>query len=484
MDLRQVALFAIALAVPLIFFWLRSPRLVLGWVGITLAIHLFDTQMITNLPAGRVVGLLYMPQALAQARSWLRLKPVAAWAVSFAYLVLLGLVFGYIMPWQDASGTRVFSTTPHGRAIVYPIRLLADASLCLFVAQQCRKPGNLLYLAMAMVIGSTLSALVGVINLGLPGFDPYFWITGLRDLNGIQLSRSRGLSFEPRVLGLACAYSLMILALYPRMSVPKRAALILINLLGLLVSYSSSAFIVLIIGIPVVWGFLTGRMRRMLVGMLLSVPLIVFMLAVVLPARFETATKEIQQRLISADRLQGVVPQNLAEMIAWKFDSFDASALMFLISNPQYAMSGTGPGMVMLPASNYIPPGIFTEIYGQNGLDGLPTLGLLLEISNGGLIAAGLWAAQVYYCGRALRRLSRSEVSFERAPEWQFGRGLFAVGVAFFLVQTMFAVPHWSIILAIGWAAASLNVRSSSAAADALPAASSPEHNQLQEFSH
>jgi hypothetical protein len=87
MDPQQLILLVIATIVPLTLFAMGRTRLILGWVGITLAVHIFDTTTITNLPAGRIVGLLFLPTFLLNLRMWLRLPPVRAWMVNFLYLL-------------------------------------------------------------------------------------------------------------------------------------------------------------------------------------------------------------------------------------------------------------------------------------------------------------------------------------------------------------------------------------------------------------
>ena len=51
MDIRQPLLLLLAIAVPLLLFRLRRPDLVVGWIAITLTVHIFDTNLLTNLPA-------------------------------------------------------------------------------------------------------------------------------------------------------------------------------------------------------------------------------------------------------------------------------------------------------------------------------------------------------------------------------------------------------------------------------------------------
>jgi hypothetical protein len=457
MDLRQLILLAIAVAVPLGLFALNRQRLVLGWVCLTLSVHIFDTTIITNLPAARIVGLLYLPYALLIARSWLRLVPAQLWLLGFLYLAALGLVFGFLWPWPDTSGNRPLTMTAPGRAIVYLSRLLADLSLTIFVARELRKPGALLFLGRAFVLGAVISALAGIVNLLRPGFDPYFAITGLRYLNGIQFFRSRGLSFEPRGLGMACVYSLMILIIAPGRITLRRQALIVISLLGILVSYSTSSLALFAAGIVTAWIFISNRTRLLLLGVLLTAVLFAGIGSIMVPQYAAMAVQTVRHRIDPSERLGGAEPETWGQAIAYRLDSFDGSALLFLLDQPEYIVIGTGPGMMLLPASDYVPPGIYSLMYPkEKGLDGLPTHGPLLELSNGGLLGLTLWLAQIAYCWSVLRALKRQAADRQQQREWRFGEALFVIGVVFYTLQTSITSPIWAVILGVGWAAAML----------------------------
>jgi hypothetical protein len=468
MDPQQLILLVIATIVPLTLFAMGRTRLILGWVGITLAVHIFDTTTITNLPAGRIVGLLFLPTFLLNLRMWLRLPPVRAWLVNFLYLLVLGVIFGVLWPWPDSTGARAFTLTAPGRFMVYSVRLLADVALTAFVARELRKPGSLLYLGRAIVGGAALTALAGLVTVVSPATDMYFAITGLRDLNG--LDRPRGLSFEPRGLGQACAYGLMVLLVYPGRATARRLTALVITLLGLLISYSTSAFALFVAGVATLWLFLTRRVRLALFGLLLLAGALLITADLVAPERFDAAAAVVEDHLDPTARLRGAFAENIGQEIAYRLDSFDASAVLFLLANPQFALTGTGPGMMMLPASSYIPPGLFTLMYGDTGLDGLPTLGPLLEISNGGLISLAAWLVQVLSCWAALRTLAARRGSDGVGPVWSFGQALFLVGVVFYVVQTSITSPVWSVILGIGWAASATldDEQTQQAAADSL----------------
>src|SRR5688572_8197565 len=98
-DSRQLLLLGVAVVVPVLAYVFKRPKLALGRLGFTLFVQVFDTTVITNLPAGRIIGLLYLPAAVVALRNFARLAPIRIWLINFAYLVLLGIVFGFLLPW-------------------------------------------------------------------------------------------------------------------------------------------------------------------------------------------------------------------------------------------------------------------------------------------------------------------------------------------------------------------------------------------------
>lgn len=454
MDARQPILLLIAVIVPLFLLLTGRRRALLGWVGVTLSVHIFDTTILTNLPAGRVVGLIYLPYALLSMPKWLRRAPAQAWMLNFVYLTVLGVLFGFLFPWPDTTGNRPLSMTAPGRTIVYLVRLVSDVSLTIFVASELQKPGRIFLLARSIVLGATLTALAGLLSF-FTQFDPYFTITGLHDLAGNQ--RPRGLSFEPRGLGMATVYGLIVLIMMPGRLSFKRFSLTAINLLGLLASYSTSSLALLIAGLITAWTLLATRTRLLIISVLALMLAFVALAPLFVPMQFSVAMQSIQERIDPTNKLRGAVAENIGQEIAYRLDSFDASALLFLLDQPQYMLIGTGPGMMLLPASDYVPPGVYQLLYPKDrGLDGLPTQGLLLEISNSGILGLCLWLVQVAASYIALRRLSGNLVSRELAREWKFGRTLFLVATVFYVVQVSITSPVWAVMLGLGWAAADL----------------------------
>lgn len=447
--LRPIILLVIAVAVPLVLLRLKQERLLLGWVAITMFVQIFDTSLLTNLPAGRIVGLMYLPSVFIHGRAWLEQRPVRLWLINLAYLIVLGVFFGWIWPWEDITNARPFSLAAQGRWIVYTLRMISDASLAIFVAGQLQKAGSIYYLGRAMVVGSTMTALVGITYL-FTNLDFYYPITGLGEV-AFYIDRARGLSYEPRGLGLACAYGVMILLLGRRTLFKFWPLILVINLIALLITYSASSYTLLGAGVLTATIFFSNRERLVVVLTILLAAAITAGAYLAIPDRFEYAITTLQARFDPDYKLSGMPPGTWGEEIAYRLDVFDASAMLFMLYEPFYALTGTGPGLISLPASYYVPPGEYSEIWSPDiGVNSPPFHGLLLEVSNSGVLGLALWLAQMLICWRALRRLSHTRAPDENRQEWRFGTALFLVGVVFYVVQVSTS-PVWSIILAVGW---------------------------------
>lgn len=450
-DASQIILLAIAVIVPLVLFWRKQHRLLLGWVCLTLFVQLFDTTILTNLPAGRIVGLMYLPRAIKSFHEWVRFRPAQAWLMNYGYLLVLGVAFGFLWPWPDITMMRPFTLAAPGRTLVYLVRLLSDISLTLFVAEQARQPGNLLWIGRALVAGATLSALAGLMTL-VTGFDLVYAITDFEE-QLLTADRAHGLSAEPRGLGLACAYGLMILLVGQRRLFRLWPVLVVVNLAGLLSTASTSALALLGAGVITGWVFFTNRTRSALLFTTLAAVLLIFVASIFLPMQFESAVGTVEHRIDPSLKLNGIPPGTFGQEIAYRLDVFDASAMLFLLEEPLYAVIGTGPGLVSLPASYHVPPGLYSAIWSREvGINGLPFHGLLLELSNGGLPSLLLWLIQVLSCWTALRFLAKQRDNLSRRDEWSFAWAVFLVGAVFYLVQISVS-PVWGVMLGIGWAA-------------------------------
>jgi len=432
----------------------KQEKLLLGWVGATMFVQIFDTAIITNLPPGRIVGLLYLPQALMQFREWLKLTPVRAWLINYGYLIILGVAFGFLWPWPDITMSRPFNLTAPGRTIVFLIRTLSDISLTIFVANEIRRSVSLLYIGRALALGSTMSALAGLIQFATK-LDPYYLITGMGE-QILEIDRARGLAGEPRGLGLICAYGVMVLLLGQRKLFNVWLPMLVVNIAGLLVTYSASSMFLFVAGVITAWLFFSNWVRGIVLGAIALTSAIVLGASIYLPAQFQAGVETVRLRMDPSYKLAGIAPGTFGQEIAYRLDVFDSSVLLFLLDEPIYALIGTGPGLASLPASYHVPPGLYSLIWTPEvGINSLPFHGLLLEVSNSGALGLACWLIQVIACWGALRIFTRQGQEKKLREEWEFGYAIFLIGAVFYTVQVS-SSPIWSLFLGIGWAASKL----------------------------
>ncbi len=452
-DLKQIILLAIAIIVPLALLITKRHRLLLAWVCFTFSVQIFDTVMLTNLPAGRIVGLLFMPLALARLREWINLTPVRAWLLNYGWLVILGIAFGFIWPWPDTTFMRPYTLTAPGKTLIFLVRLLTDLSLTIFIAEQLLLGGALRLIGRSMMIGATLSAVAGVFHF-VTQIDLYYIITGTGE-QILHLGRARGLVGEPRALGLNCAYGVMILLIGRRQISRLWPALLLVNVVTLLLTYSASSIALFIAGTVVALVFFSNSERLTMAGVVAAALTIAFLTSVLLPQQFDLAVQTLSLRFDPDYKLAGIPPGTFGQEIAYRLDVLDACALLFLLDQPLYALLGTGPGLIPLPASDYVPPGLYSLIWTpETGINSPPYHGPLLEMGNGGLISLALWLAQVIASWNGLRFLSRRfrNTQDDNGDDWRFASAMFLTGSVFYLVQVSYT-PLWSIFMATGWVA-------------------------------
>jgi hypothetical protein len=441
-DPRQFLLLAVGLAVPAVAFFLGRTRLVLAWVAFTLAVQVFDTTIVTNLPAGRLIGLLYLPATISLFPRWKNLPPARAWLINFVYLVALGILFGYVIPWPDTSGERPFSQRAEGRSVIYLVRTIADLSLTVFVGMQMLRPGAFEVLRKWMVRGAVVTSAAAFLTL-VVGVDLYTAITGLREYAAFDF-RPRGLAFEPRGLGLACAYGLILILGKPSRNFRDWLAFLVI-VAGLLVSSSSTGLAAAVVGLVILAILGSRRTRTAMIAALITIGLTVATLQVVAPDAFAQSLAAITIRLRGRGTVEMNVATNVVEAAAYRMDIFDSSATLFLARNPRYAVFGTGPGLISLPATEHIPSGVYHWLFTR--IDNPPSHGILLELSNTGVLGIGVWIFQVlavFAAGRHLR--NRRDLPFPpRAATTMFvaGAGLYAIQVS--------PSPFWAVFLGIGW---------------------------------
>jgi hypothetical protein len=402
--------------------------------------------MFVNLPAARAAGILLIPMALGFLPKILYTRPGKVLIIYYFYLAYLGIIFGFIIPWPDGGLLRQFNQIAPGRAIIFLIRSAADLSLAIFVARQVVKLKSPDKVVRYILFGTSVAALWGVFEF-LSRVDLYGLITGVRSLS-IEY-RMRGFCYEPRALGLITSQGMLLsLLLYSHKRSWKLLTLTGLHALAFFLAGSTSALVACFMGAAIL--VLFERKVRSSMFVLATLGVMVLTLLVMTKSQYLTTYVENVRVRLTVDRIERPA-ENAIENLAFRMDIFDGPALLFLYYNPLHLFVGTGPGLVGLPATAYLPPSRYFAWVSETGINTPPTSGFMLELSNTGIIGLAMWLIICVSIFRAFKYLSRQEAPEDLA--WRIGGGAFAIALGVYFMQNSPLSAIWPVFIGIGLAA-------------------------------
>jgi hypothetical protein len=475
-DFRQLILAMLVVFLPA---WLITRRLddwLVRWICLTVAVDAFDPQLIVNLPAPRVAGLLLLPSSIAALSAVWKSRAGKAMCSYLIWLGIVGLIFGYLMPWPLQGYDRLVTQTPQVRAMVYFVRRISDFSLMIFLARYLWKTRHPERLIRWFVSGTSVAAAGGILQW-LTGIDLYAAITGAQSL-GLEF-RMRGLNYEPRGLGLAVGHGLLFsLALFARQRSWGRLAIVLMHALALFVSVSTSGLFVIAAGL-ITLVIMDPRTRKVFTVSAVGILVLWCATVCLFPQNgfLDSWSENVQQRMTSEKA--GDVPVNKVEELALHLDIFDAAVFVMFVSRPALLVTGVGPGLSGLASTEYLPAIVLFDWVqeGGAGINTVPHMGLLRELCDAGLIGFYFCTIFVMASGRALRGLCNSKNS--DAACWQIARPVFWVATAIYLIQTSPLSAAPSVFFAIGLAATWIAPATATAAQHVKSGAMAPSDTRL-----
>lgn len=462
MDWRGYIILAIGLGVPLALLLQRREQELLAWLCLTVGINIFDARLALNLPAARLVGLIVLPFLPLGAFEFERLlatRPMKILLAGLAWLAFLSIVYGFLYPWPNEGYLRPFVLTAPGRVMIYGVRLVADLGIALLVARRLIRgtpPEEVLRL---LLIGTSIAVVGGLIEAATH-------IQLYEILSGFPINQSpgrvRGFNFEPRGLGLTMVQGGFVALLWSRHRHSRWVmALAIAHFVVLLMAVSASALITAAFGWLCLLIFEPKARAPLITAALVAIGGVILLLLVGNDLSVTAAwVANLTQRFTLRQGFD-LVAQAPIKTLAQLLDIFDYTAFMALTSSPLGMLIGFGPGLVMLPGSKFIPSdGRWSWVVETNeGITSPPTMGILLEWSNGGIPMLLLWFAFVITCTRALSAMAARDP--ENADSWRLGRGAFIAIAGTYLIQGSLS-QIWPIFMGLGLGASVLAHRAHS----------------------
>ena len=333
-----------------------------------------NPNIITDIWAVHFIGLIFLIQLIKNPiinGSKKYINPILIWML---LLVMLGVVYGWIIPWPDLTGERSFNQRSQGRSIIYTVGIgLQILSFLFFISKNTslREKGIAINFIIYFSIMCAIFTFVEIV-----GFDIFNSLNPSNERSiGYQIDgRARGINGEPRVNSQILAYGLVTILIFWKGKY--KYFLISIVSIAFLYSMSLSGFIFLLVALFFMISSLDNLTKNLGKTIFITLPLLALLYT---QSQYIPGLDSMSSFFKS--KSSSIEDRGLLEV-------FDASAIEFFKNNPKYVVFGVGPGLISLPASEYIP-NYAQAIYGYR-IDSIPHMGIIQVISNTGLVGLSL----------------------------------------------------------------------------------------------
>ena len=335
----------------------------------------------------QLISLLFLPVILKHKIPKNISSIVKGIKLEYILLVFFGIIYGFILPWDDGEISRSWSQKSSGRSLVALFSILSTLILVyvtfLFFIQKKVKLQNFINVfSILIIVISTIAFFDLLFN-----YPIYKLLFGQDSITSAKNGRLLGFSIEPRSLG--------------RWMVQGWCFLLIYKINGYRFKFSN---ISLIMGAFVI--FFTFSFSTYFL----------FLISIIFLLRNYILKIKITQYLLFGlalflGQIYFVKNQNIYDIFKYKFDLvtlgkednrllnepaiftqfeiFDRAALNFFYNYPKHLIFGTGPNLISIPSSKYIDDSAY-KIFGGY-LIGIPGSGLINLVSRSGFIGLILY---------------------------------------------------------------------------------------------
>lgn len=327
------------------------------------------------------IVLLSLPGLIIYYYHSIKLKKITKYLfVEFLFAIMLGVVFGFITPFDDTyANSRLFTQTPAMRATISTLRMLLELSTIIIIIYWINTKKIFVSQIVKFI---SIVIIINVIVAIIDYLGGYFIKTLIYPDVRIITGRFTGLSGEPKAFGRYCSFSLLYLLYFNNTkSQTLRKLAIAFSSLGVLLSLSASTILITTAGLSI---YLLSRRR-------IKSTIIIVTFSIIAYSFLNVNVFFKSQTLFKIQTAIGVLDDTSIEKVNIdepeffsRFDVFDRAALNFLYNNPKYLLFGVGPNLISTPASEYLTPtaaSIYTE-----GINTAPGTYLISTLSRTGIV--------------------------------------------------------------------------------------------------
>ena len=351
--------------------------ILLSLLGNMLYFNFFGSRIIVY----QLITLLFFPVIIMQKKGKL-FSIINGIKYEYLILIFLGILFGFLFPWEHESNTRSWNQLASGRSIVALINILSEILLIyftyfIFVSKKVLMKNFINALSILIIIVSLISFIDILFN-----YPIYSSLFGRDAITISNAGRLLGLSHEPRSLGRLITLGWLFLLVfkingyrfsYDKISLPLGLAVILL-------AFSFSTYFILFLGILIV---LRKKLLRINLKYIFSIGFLIFILFQVISYNDEVISTMLYKfASVTEGRIDfnNYYPEE--PFLFSTFEVFDRAASNFFYNNPNYLFFGTGPNLISLASEARTIDG---------PINGVPGYGLISLISRSGLVGLFLY---------------------------------------------------------------------------------------------
>tara|TARA_R110000868_G_scaffold155691_6_gene382202 strand:- start:74577 stop:75893 length:1317 start_codon:yes stop_codon:yes gene_type:complete len=377
------------------------------WLALICMVDIFNSQAYLNLSALKLTSIALIPFYIRELSSLFKIKQFRIIFYSFCYLLILALYFSFVSPWVDETDFRPKKDLPPIRPILHLASNILEFMAFVYFGKLASANKKLVSIFFKSVIASGLVLSISVLLELIFQFDFYHFFTSGTKLKFMS-GRPRGFSYEPRGLAQSTGFALLITIMYWKDIKTQLKTLITITCfyLGFILPASATAVISLCWGLALI---LTIRLvtRRKIEIKTKQILQFLLCTAVIVVSTFLLPEKTVNT--ISSHFKERYTSLSSGSILS-RLEDQESSAMNFLIENPAYLITGVGPGMIYIPGvdhreARFAESNPFTK---SSPFNVLPHMGLILLLSNGGLIYLSLFAYLLTTSWKYLKQKPRS----------------------------------------------------------------------------
>jgi len=373
----------------------NKKKLIIFLIGFTFTIDIFHIHLFgSTMQIHQFLGILLLPKSIHFAIQYFSKKHTVRLLILWlVMLIFLAIIYGYIFPWEDLTGIRMWSQTAQGRALMQIARYVSTLSMIFYLAKVLRDRNNLFWLLRGFYLGLIISVIFALIDTITKGQISYILFN-----REILVSRCVGLSGEPRALGRICALGMLVSFFEIFNSRNMRLCVFSFGIIGFILAGSASALIAIMITMITILfkNILNKKLNKTFIGFFILIIISIIVVSLNLSIVSDSILPRINTIIEKEDR--GFNEPSLFASL----EVFDRAAMRFLYANPQYTLFGTGPNLISIPASQYISLRA-SHIYGSR-IDSVPHMGLIQIFSSYGFVGLFLWMVIIFSIYNTLRR--------------------------------------------------------------------------------